>query len=120
MGDATRRRKIGNVCVFKPEIYGSWVKQFGMTDPLKRYWLKNLNENNHFSQQFINGEFVDFGALNLLKPLGSIIERAKQQPKGIAIEISHHTEGLSRQYGVNGVKCSDSGILAPSQIWIFT
>jgi hypothetical protein len=27
---------------------------------------------------------------------------------------------LSRQYGVNGVKCSDSGILAPSQIWIFT
>ena len=27
---------------------------------------------------------------------------------------------LSRLYGVNGVKCSDSGILSPSQIWIFT
>ena len=27
---------------------------------------------------------------------------------------------LSRLYGEDRVKCSDSGILAPSQIWIFT
>jgi uncharacterized protein YbjT (DUF2867 family) len=30
------------------------------------------------------------------------------------------TSWLSRLYGANGVKCSDSGILSPSQIWIFT
>ncbi len=40
----------------------------------------------------------------------------------VVVDLNHiiKIRGLSRLYGANGVKCSDSGILSPSQIWIST
>jgi hypothetical protein len=38
----------------------------------------------------------------------------------VAYEQTATLARLSRLYGANGVKCSDSGILSPSQIWTFT
>jgi ABC-2 type transport system ATP-binding protein len=42
-------------------------------------------------------------------------------PNSISVDsLLSKVKRLSRLYGANGVKCSDSGILSPSQIWIFT
>jgi hypothetical protein len=89
MGDLARRKKIGNGCILKPEVSGSWIKQFGMPDSLKKYFLEHTTAED-FSSQFINGDFVEFGTLDLFKPLTVVIEKTKRELRGIAVEVTHY------------------------------
>ena len=95
-------------------------------------WLNSHPEKEQITQRYLKRQ--KSLAQAALVQLGEEAETPESAVQEIAIEkplslnqIRRETVidtlkkyRLSRLYGVNGVKCSDSGILSPSQIWIFT